>query len=83
MRSDGEVTLYPDVSASGLSGEVQTAPSGSLWKNAIQMSAGQFHRRKVRHDLMVRWVDGELTLNTYVGACTFGTENRLLAPNDT
>jgi hypothetical protein len=81
--SDGEVTLYPDVSASGMSNEVRMAPSGSVWKNAIQISAGQFHNGKYATDLMVRWVDGELTLYTYVGAGTFGTEKRLLAPNDT
>ncbi|MET7892946.1 trypsin-like serine peptidase [Streptomyces mirabilis] len=81
--SDGEVTLYPDVSASGMSKEVRMAPSGSVWKNAIQISAGQFHNGKYATDLMVRWVDGELTLYTYVGAGTFGTEKRLLAPNDT
>lgn len=81
--SDGEVTLYPDVSRSGMSRGIQMAPPGSIWKNAVQISAGRFHIGKYATDLMVRWADGKLTLYTYVGAGTFGTENRLLAPNGT
>ncbi|WP_405886458.1 trypsin-like serine protease (plasmid) [Streptomyces sp. NBC_01384] len=81
--SDGEVTLYPDVSTAGLGSEVQMAPPGSQWKDAMQISAGQFHNGGYVTDLVVRWVDGELSLYTYVGAGTFGTEHQLLAPNST
>ncbi|MBP2047880.1 V8-like Glu-specific endopeptidase [Streptomyces griseochromogenes] len=81
--SDGEVTLYPDVSASGLGREVRMAKPGSVWKSAVQISAGRFHGGTRSTDLLVRWVDGELTLYTGVGAGTFGTEKRLLAPNAT
>lgn len=59
------------------------APPGSQWKDAMQISAGQFHNGGYVTDLVVRWVDGELSLYTYVGAGTFGTEHQLLAPNST
>ncbi|MFJ9821975.1 trypsin-like serine protease [Streptomyces sp. NPDC101151] len=82
--SDGEVTLYPDVSASGLGREVRMAKPGSVWKNAVQIAAGQFHGGdRYATDLLVRWADGELTLHTRVGSGTFGTEKRLRAPNGT
>ncbi|MFI1165978.1 trypsin-like serine peptidase [Streptomyces sp. NPDC020801] len=77
----GKVSLYPDVSPSGISKEIQLAPPGSDWKNAVQISAGQFHNGKYVTDLLVRWTSGELTLHTNVGAGTFGTRHRLAAPN--
>ncbi|MFJ9862896.1 trypsin-like serine peptidase [Streptomyces sp. NPDC101165] len=81
--SDGEVTLYPNVSAAGLGREVRMAKPGSVWKNAAQISAGRFHRGTRANDLLVRWTDGEVTLYTSVGTGGFGTEKRLLAPNGT
>ncbi|MFE1862015.1 trypsin-like serine peptidase [Streptomyces anandii] len=78
--SSGKVSLYPDVSPAGLGKEIQMAPAGSHWKNAVQMTAGQFHNGKYVTDLVVRWSSGELTLHTGVGSGTFGTTHRLQAP---
>lgn len=39
-----------------------------LWKNATQIAAGRFAASKYVTDLIVRWVDGELTLYTNVSA---------------
>jgi hypothetical protein len=54
-----------------------------LWKNATQIAAGRFAASKYVTDLIVRWVDGELTLYTNVSAGTFGQEHQLKPKNDT
>ncbi|MFI9804536.1 FG-GAP-like repeat-containing protein [Streptomyces sp. NPDC052301] len=77
-RSDGTVTLYPAVGASGLGREVRMAGAGSVWKNAVQLTAGQFDGQGAA-DLLVRWSDGRLALYTGVGPGTFGPEQPLAA----
>ncbi|UXY29568.1 FG-GAP-like repeat-containing protein [Streptomyces sp. HUAS TT20] len=81
---DGEVTLYGDVGTKGLnwSGTQMIKPN-DLWKNATQIAAGRFNASKYVTDLIVRWVDGEVTLYTGVGAGTFGNEHKLKDKNDT
>lgn len=81
--SDGEATLYPDLGASGPGREIRMAPPGSGWKNAVQITAGQFHGAKGATDLLVRWSDGHLTVHTGVGAGTLGTAKQLRAANGT
>ncbi|MCX4823292.1 trypsin-like serine protease [Streptomyces sp. NBC_01142] len=78
--SDGEVTLYPDVSAKGLGhAGTQMAKKDSVWKHATQISAGRFNAATYVTDLMVRWKDGELSLYTNVSSGTFGQEHKLRA----
>ncbi|MFF4740591.1 trypsin-like serine peptidase [Streptomyces sp. NPDC001262] len=79
---DGSVTLFPDVGSKGLDvpGEPM-AEKGSVWKHAVQFTAGRFNAAKYVTDLIVRWSDGEVSLYTNVGARTFGTEHRLLKKN--
>lgn len=81
--SDGEVTLYPDLGTSGLGREIRMARPGSAWKNAVQITSGQFHGRKGATDLLVRWSDGRVTVHTGAGAGTLGTGRRLVAANGT
>ncbi|QHA09965.1 trypsin-like serine protease [Streptomyces broussonetiae] len=81
--SDGEATLYPAIGTAGLGQEVQMAKSGSAWKNAVQITSGQFDGGKGASDLLVRWSDGRLTLHTGVRAGTFGPTQQLLKANDT
>ncbi|MCX4431599.1 trypsin-like serine peptidase [Streptomyces mirabilis] len=89
--SDGEVTLYPgnghggnDVGSKGLNwAGTQMIKPNDLWKNATQIAAGRFAASKYVTDLIVRWVDGELTLYTNVSAGTFGQEHQLKPKNDT
>ncbi|MFI9721950.1 trypsin-like serine peptidase [Streptomyces sp. NPDC052396] len=82
--SDGEVTLYPDVGSRGVNWDgIQLAAKGSVWKNATQIAAGRFVADTYVTDLIVRWVDGEVTLYTNVGQGGFGQEHQLLKPNGT
>ncbi|WP_244188786.1 trypsin-like serine protease [Streptomyces yokosukanensis] len=81
--SDGEVTLYPQVGASGMGREIRMASPGSAWKNAVQLASGQFDGGKGATDLLVRWSDGRLTLYTGVGAGGLGSGRQLLAANGT
>ncbi|WP_231905135.1 trypsin-like serine peptidase [Streptantibioticus cattleyicolor] len=80
---DGEVTLYPDVSANGFGSEVQMVKPHTIWEHAQQIAAGQFHNGTYVTDLVVRWDDGELTLYTSVGSGTFGNEYQLQKPDPT
>ncbi|MFI2203078.1 FG-GAP-like repeat-containing protein [Streptomyces sp. NPDC020192] len=80
--SDGEATLYPAIGAGGVGREVRMAAPGSAWKNAVQITSGQFDG-KGAGDLLVRWSDGRLTLHTGVGSGTFGPTRQLLAANGT
>ena len=81
---DGEVTLYGDVGSNGLDrAGTQMIKPNDTWKNAVQIAAGRFNASQHVTDLIVRWVDGELTLYTNVGAGTFGQEHKLKDPNDT
>ncbi len=82
--SDGEVTLYGDVGSKGLNwAGTQMIKPNNLWKNAVQIAAGRFNAAQYVTDLMVRWVDGELTLYTDVSVGSFGREHKLKDPNDT
>ncbi|WP_241968641.1 FG-GAP-like repeat-containing protein [Streptomyces sp. ICBB 8177] len=81
--ADGHVSLFPDLGSSGLGHEVVMAKPGSAWKNAAQITGGQFHNGSYVSDLLVRWSNGEVDVYTGVGANTFGTKHRLLAPNAT
>ncbi|WP_369392913.1 serine protease [Streptomyces sp. CG1] len=81
--SDGEVSLYPDLSASGVGREVQMAKPNSDWKNAVQLTAGQFHGAKGATDLLVRRTDGSLNLYTGIRSGSFGTGKRIVAANGT
>ncbi|MES4893205.1 FG-GAP-like repeat-containing protein [Streptomyces sp. NPDC096012] len=82
--TDGEVTLYGDVGTKGLNwAGVQMVKPNGLWKNATQIAAGRFGSSPYVTDLIVRWIDGEVTLYTGVGAGTFGQEHKLKGKNDT
>ncbi|MEV6051293.1 trypsin-like serine protease [Streptomyces sp. NPDC052107] len=81
--SDGEVTLYPDLGASGVGREVQMAKPDSDWRNAVQLTAGQFHGARGATDLLARRSDGSLMLYTGIRSGSFGTGKRILAANGT
>ncbi|MEV6837265.1 FG-GAP-like repeat-containing protein [Streptomyces sp. NPDC051133] len=82
--TDGEVTLYGDVGTKGLDwAGTQMIKPNDLWKDATQIAAGRFGSSPYVTDLIVRWIDGEVTLYTNVGAGTFGQEHTLKAKNDT
>ncbi|KOV66995.1 hypothetical protein ADK64_10735 [Streptomyces sp. MMG1121] len=81
--SDGEATLYPGIGTAGLGREVRMAASGSAWKNAVQITSGQFDGGKGATDLLVRWSDGRLSLYTGVGSGGFGPAKQLVKANGT
>ncbi|MFF9896323.1 trypsin-like serine peptidase [Streptomyces longispororuber] len=80
--SDGEVTLYRDVSAAGLGRETRLAKAGSVWKHATQITAGRFTGNARADDVVVRWSDGEVTLHRDVDGGGFPKkkETRLKKP---
>lgn len=81
--ADGELTLYPGVDQSGFHGEIQLMPPNDLWKNAVSIVGGRFSVADTRrNDLIVRWVDGELTLYPDLDQTGFHGEKQLAAPNE-
>ncbi|MFD9075409.1 trypsin-like serine peptidase [Streptomyces lasiicapitis] len=81
--SDGEVTLYPDVSTGGFGREIKLARAKSVWKHASQITSGRFSGNKRADDLVVRWSDGEVTLHRDLGSQKLKKESRLHKPNAT
>ncbi|MFF3327544.1 trypsin-like serine protease [Streptomyces sp. NPDC002889] len=77
--SDGERSLYPDVSDAGFGKEVQMEAPNPLWKHAEVMTAGNYNGNGHPDDLIVRWSDGELTLYGDTGT-KLGTERNLVPP---
>ncbi|MEV6839417.1 FG-GAP-like repeat-containing protein [Streptomyces sp. NPDC051133] len=78
---DGEVTLYTGDGKGGFAKETQLAKPHSTWKDATQITAGRYSANKWTDDLMVRWVDGELSLYTDVDGRGFLHEHKLENPN--
>lgn len=77
---DGELTLYPDVDEQGFHGEYQLQKPNALWKNAVSISAGRYTSgSKWTDDLLVRWIDGEVSLYTDVNRDGFHGEKKLAA----
>ncbi|QEV19495.1 hypothetical protein CP975_20110 [Streptomyces alboniger] len=81
--SDGEVTLYRDVSADGLGRETKLAAARSVWAHAGQITAGRFSGDKRLNDVVVRWSDGEVSLYADVDGGGFKRETRLQRANAT
>ncbi|MGA4850491.1 trypsin-like serine peptidase [Streptomyces sp. G5(2025)] len=81
--SDGEVTLYEDVSASGFGKETRLAAAGSTWKKAAQLTAGRFGGGGKTDDVVVRRTDGEVILYSDVDGRGFKKKTRLHKPNAT
>ncbi|KUM92651.1 hypothetical protein AQI88_30740 [Streptomyces cellostaticus] len=79
--SDGELTLYTNVSAGTFGQEHKLKDPNGTWKNAALLTSGEFSGNQT-WDLMVRWTDGEL--DNYVGTTTsaLGAEHRLLDANE-
>ncbi|MEV5876138.1 hypothetical protein AB0L75_18265 [Streptomyces sp. NPDC052101] len=77
---DGETSLYWDVDRGGLKKEQKLADKGSVFKNARAVTTGDFGGAD-NNDLMVRWVDGELTVYKDLGVNLLRSENQVLGPN--
>nr|BFD88511.1 hypothetical protein StreXyl84_79120 [Streptomyces sp. Xyl84] len=80
--TDGELSLYTNVSAGTFGQEHKLKDPNRTWKDATLLTSGEFSGNQ-KWDLMVRWTDGEL--DNYVGTTTsgLGQEQRILNPNGT
>ncbi|MFI9236559.1 S1 family peptidase [Streptomyces sp. NPDC053079] len=58
LWEDGSTSMYSDIGTKGLSGWTQLTKADNGWKNAVQISAGEFTGKKTA-DLLIRWNDGQ------------------------
>jgi len=75
--SDGETTLYPALTASGVPPETQLRAPGSAWKDAAVVTAGAFADNVNADDVLVRWSDGRLSMFTGVDGKGLHAETNL------
>ncbi|GAA3031464.1 trypsin-like serine peptidase [Streptomyces glomeratus] len=80
---DGEVTLYTGSGHGDFAKETQLQKPNKTWRNATQITAGRYSSNKWTDDVMVRWVDGEVSLYTDVDGRGFLHEHKLKDPNKT
>ncbi|MEU4878681.1 trypsin-like peptidase domain-containing protein [Streptomyces sp. NPDC021608] len=87
---DGEVTIYKDIDETTKlptsldqhpANEIKIAQAKSIWKNAKGIATGKYGGNKWPDDLVVRWVDGEVTKYTNVDGDGLHTETQLLPAN--
>ncbi|MFE1914470.1 trypsin-like serine peptidase [Streptomyces anandii] len=78
--SDGELTLYTNVSPGTFGQEHKLKDPNRTWEDAKLLVSGEFSGN-AKWDLMVQWSDGEL--DNYVGTTTsgLGAEQRIKDPN--
>jgi V8-like Glu-specific endopeptidase len=80
---DGELDLYPDVSAAGIGNEVRLENSNTTWTKAIAV-AGQFGGNgKVPTALVVAWSDGHVSEFPDITSHSMAGEVQMIAPNKT
>ncbi|GAU65023.1 hypothetical protein SSP35_01_03600 [Streptomyces sp. NBRC 110611] len=58
LWEDGSTSMYIDTGVNGVRKESQLTWADKGWKNAAQISAGEFTGKKTA-DLMIRWKDGQ------------------------
>jgi hypothetical protein len=56
------LSIFPDVNAGGFNGEFLVSPPNTSWNNATVVAAGAFATNGRPNDMLVRWVDGEVSL---------------------
>ncbi|MDF3289291.1 trypsin-like serine peptidase [Streptomyces silvisoli] len=80
--TDGSLSLFPDVDATGLHKQIVLVKPGSLWQHAASITAGRFSSTdKWPDDLIVRWSDGELTLYPDVDGKGLHSQVQLAKPH--
>ncbi|KNB54173.1 hypothetical protein AC230_01595 [Streptomyces caatingaensis] len=77
-KPTGKVSVWADVSPSGLGKEHVVARSGSMWKDASRITAGKYTSGRA-NDVAVVWRDGEVSLHTGVNGSGTGRERQLVA----
>jgi hypothetical protein len=80
---DGELDLYPNVSAAGIGNEVRLENSNSTWTKATAV-AGQFGGNgKVPTALVVAWSDGHVSEFPNITSHSMAGEVQMIAANKT
>ena len=80
---DGELDLYPDVSAAGIGSEVRLENANTTWTKAAVV-AGQFGGNgKTPTALVVAWTDGHVSLFPNITSHSMTGELQLIAANKT
>ncbi|WP_152646373.1 trypsin-like serine peptidase [Streptacidiphilus albus] len=80
---DGELDLYPDVSATGIGSEVRLENANTTWTKAAVV-AGQFGGNgKTPTALVVAWTDGHVSLFPNITSHSMTGEVQLIAANKT
>ncbi|MFE9448803.1 trypsin-like serine peptidase [Streptomyces sp. NPDC006739] len=81
--TDGSVTLYPGNGHGGYDTGRRLLAANGTWKDATTITAGDFSGSD-QFDLMVRWVDGEVTLYGDVGSKGLNwAGTQMIKPNTT
>ncbi|MBH1933624.1 trypsin-like serine protease [Streptomyces sp. AV19] len=61
LWENGSTSLYTDIHSKELNGYSQLSAAANSWKNATQISAGEFNGKKTS-DLLIQWKDGETSV---------------------
>ncbi|MEU4213127.1 trypsin-like serine protease [Streptomyces sp. NPDC026206] len=73
--NDGQTQVFPGVDTAGYHGRVQLTPEGYFWKNASQITVGNFTNSSGRtNDVLIRWNTTDLSY--YPGVEANGTSPR-------
>ncbi|MGW1373841.1 hypothetical protein ACWD6P_06100 [Streptomyces sp. NPDC002446] len=78
--SDGHVSVYTNVDGNGLHAEQKLLPAGKTWTYARDIAAGDFSGSAGGQDLLVRWVDGEVSVYEDAAGRKLTTERQLRKP---
>jgi V8-like Glu-specific endopeptidase len=77
--SDGELTLYPDVDATGTHTEIQLAAPNPTWQTLRDFTVGNLTANGRPDDLVTVWADGHVTLYADTGPKGLGTATTLVS----
>ncbi|KAA2266020.1 hypothetical protein F0L68_02525 [Solihabitans fulvus] len=77
---NGTFSVFPDVNTAGFNGEYSVAAPNTSWNNATVVAAGAFASNGRPNDILIRWVDGEVSLYPSVDWSGLHQEIQLVAP---
>lgn len=75
---DGEVSVFEDAAGQGLRKEQQLRKPKSAWRSAAMATVGAFGGDGRANDVVARWPDGKLTLNSDSSGRALGRELTLV-----
>ncbi|MGW1379014.1 S1 family peptidase [Streptomyces sp. NPDC002446] len=81
--SDGELTQYTSVDATGFHGEKKIRKPNTAWKSSQALTVGRYTGNAQRDDLLVVWQSGKVSLYQELPAKGLSAEKALQQPNKT